>query len=99
MSTPGTPGTTYGCCCQPVSIFSGMTTAQLQALLLAAQGAYTDLLLGQKGVSFSYTQGDGARAVTYAATNTAQLLALIRQLQQALGMICHARRPARFIYR
>ncbi len=76
-----------------------MSTEQLQAALDAAQAAYVRLLMGGQGVSFSYTQGDGTRSVTYTATNPANVLALIRQLQQQLGIICRGRAPIRFWYR
>ncbi|WP_434107646.1 gpW family head-tail joining protein [Paraburkholderia caffeinilytica] len=81
------------------SIFAGMTAAQLQAALAAAQAAYVKLLAGGQGVSFSYTQGDGTRSVTYTAANPATLAALIRQLQQQLGIVCRGRAPIRLIYR
>lgn len=81
------------------SIFAGMTTAQLQAALAAAQAAYVKLLAGGQGVSFSYTQGDGTRSVIYTATNPANLAALIRQLQQQLGIVCRGRAPFWLAYR
>jgi hypothetical protein len=81
------------------SIFVGMTTVELQAALAAAQVAYIKLLAGGQGVSFSYTQGDGTRSVTYTAANPANLAALIRQLQQQLGIICRGRARIRFLYR
>jgi hypothetical protein len=80
-------------------IFQGMSTAQLQDALTKAQTAYIALSTGSQGESFSYTQGDGNKSVTYTRTNIAQLSALIRQLQQALGIVSHSRRPARFLYR
>ncbi|WP_442854862.1 gpW family head-tail joining protein [Burkholderia sp. Leaf177] len=49
-------------------------------------------------MSYSYAQGDGTKSVTYTASNMANLVALIRQLQQALEVICKARAPVRFIY-
>lgn len=81
------------------SIFAGMTTEQLQAALAAAQAAYVKLLAGGQGVSFSYTQGDGTRSVTYTATNPAYLAALILQLKQQLRIICRGRAPIRLVYR
>ncbi len=85
-------------CCPSVSIFDGMTRDQLAAALAAAQAAYLRLATGAQGVSFSYTQGDGTRSVTYSAASIANLSALIRQLQQALGIVCRARAPIRFMY-
>ncbi len=78
------------------SIFAGMSTAQLQKALTDAQQAYIDLSTGAKGESYSYTQGDGAKSVTFTRANIQQLTLLIRNLQQQLGIISRARRPARF---
>jgi hypothetical protein len=81
---------------QNTSLLAGMPTAKLQAALAEAQQAYLDLSTGAKGASYSYTQGDGAKSVTYTQTNIAQLTALIRQLQAQLGVISRTRRPVRF---
>ncbi|BDD90877.1 hypothetical protein PanNE5_03170 [Pandoraea sp. NE5] len=81
------------------SIFAGMSQTALQQALSNAQSALIELQTGAKGVTFSYTQGDGTRAVTYQQTDIAALTALIRQLQQELGIVCQARRPIRFVYR
>ena len=83
------------------SIFAGMSTAQLQTALSAAQQAYLDLSTGAKVVTASYTQGDGAKSVTYTAAQMPQLTALIRQLQAQLGLLPNrgARRPVRFVFR
>lgn len=78
------------------SLLAGMPTATLQASLAAAQQAYIELSSGTKGESYSYTQGDGARAVTYTKTNIPQLIALIRCLQLQLGIVSQGRRPIRF---
>ena len=77
------------------SVLAGMTSVQLQAALTAAQQAYTDLMTGQKGVTFSYSQGDGSRTVSYQPTDVAKLTAFIQMLQAQLGGFV-ARRPARF---
>ena len=74
------------------SIFAGMSTDQLQAALTAAQSAYTTLLTGGKIVTVSYTQGDGAKSVTYAKAQIGDLTMLIRQLQAQLGVISTPRR-------
>lgn len=68
------------------TIFAGMSRDQLQAALTTAQQAYIELATGAKGVSFSYSQGDGTRSVTYQPTDVAQLNQLILQLQSALGL-------------
>lgn len=78
------------------SLLAGMPNLALQKALAEAQQAYLDLSTGAKGVAYSYTQGDGARAVTYTQTNISQLVVLIRTLQQQLGIINRARRPMRF---
>lgn len=80
-------------------ILSGMTNDQLQQALTNAQQAYIALATGSKGESFSYSQGEGSRSVTYTRANLAQLSALIRQLQQQLGLICRTRRPVGFYFR
>jgi hypothetical protein len=80
------------------SIFAGMQQTALQLALINAQTALIQLQSGAKGVSFTYAQGDGTRSVTYTQTNIGDLTALIRQLQQQLGIIRHARRPVRFAY-
>lgn len=80
------------------SIFYGMTTAQLQAALASAQQAYIALSTGTKGVSFSYTQGDGTKSVTYAQTDTMRLVAMIDELKELLGIVRRSRRPMRFWY-
>jgi hypothetical protein len=69
-----------------------MSPEDLRAQLAAAQLAYIQLQTGAKGVSYSYTQGDGAKAVTYTAASPAGIMNLIRMLQAELGIICRARR-------
>ncbi|HCQ8415806.1 gpW family head-tail joining protein [Klebsiella michiganensis] len=73
-----------------------MSTEQLQAALSQAQQAYIDLSTGAKGISFSYTQGDGTRTVTYQQTSLGDLLALIQTIQAMLGV--SRRRPIRVRY-
>ncbi len=81
------------------SIFAGMTTAQLQTALANAQQAYLDLSTGAKVVTASYTQGDGAKSVTYTQAQLPVLTALIQQLQRQLGLVNGVRRPVRFVFR
>jgi len=81
------------------SIFAGMTKAQLQAALTAAQQAYLDLSLGAKAVTLSYAQGAGSKSVTYQQTSLPNLTALIKQMQMQLGLVRHARGPMRPVYR
>jgi hypothetical protein len=74
------------------SILAGMDTGALQAQLATMQQAYLDLFTGAKGESYSYTQGDGAKSVTYTRANIADLARAIRLVQAQLGTIPHARR-------
>lgn len=78
------------------SLLAGMQTSALQAALTKAQQAYIDLSTGAKGESFSYTQGDGAKAVTYTKANLPDLVALIKMLQAQLGIVAAPRRAMRF---
>lgn len=80
------------------SLLAGRSTVQLQADLAQLQQAYIDLSSGGKGESYSYTQGDGAKAVTYTRANLAQLAAAIQLVQSQLGIVCRARRPLQFYY-
>ena len=81
------------------SLLAGaLTPAQLQAALTTAQQAYLDLASGAKGVSFSYSQGDGTRSVSYQQTDIGQLTALIQLLQAQLGIVKRPRRALRFRY-
>ena len=79
----------------PGGALAGMTTLQLQAALINAQAAYAQLMAGGKVVSASYSQGDGSKSVSYTAADSGLLMGFILQIQQALGMIRHARRPLR----
>jgi len=79
-------------------LLAGMSRDQLQAMLTQAQGALIELQMGKKGVSFSYSQGDGTRSVTYQPTSVADVTALIMQLQRALGIGGGRRRRVRFRY-
>ncbi|MBO9647370.1 MAG: phage head-tail adapter protein [Variovorax sp.] len=81
------------------SLLAGRSTGQLQADLANAQQAYIDLMSGAKGESYSYTQGDGARSVTYTRANVADLASLIQLLQAQLGIVTRPRRPIAFRFR
>jgi hypothetical protein len=80
------------------SIFSGMSTCQLQQALANAQQAYLDLSSGAKAVTLSYAQGDGQKSVTYTVASIPNIVATIKELQAQLGIIRHARRPTMFRY-
>jgi hypothetical protein len=68
------------------SLLAGMDTGVLQANLASARQAYLDLSTGAKGESYSYTQGDGNKSVTYTRANLAQLQQMIMLLQRQLGI-------------
>ena len=74
------------------SILAGMDTTVLQTRLAAMQQAYLDISTGAKGESYSYSQGDGSKSVTYTKANIGQLTMAIRQVQAQLGIICAPRR-------
>ena len=78
------------------SLLAGMSDDQARAALAKAQAAYVDLATGSHGVSFSYTQGDGKRTVSYQQSSLADLLALIQLLQAYLGIVVRPRKPVRF---
>lgn len=79
------------------SLLAGsMTDEQLRDALKKAQQAYIDLTTGSRGVSFSYSQGDGTRSVSYQQSSLADLLALIQLLQAQLGIVARPRKPVRF---
>lgn len=65
---------------------SGVPKATLEQWLRESQQALHDLSTGAKGESFSYTQGDGAKSVTYTRTDIGALQAHINALLYALGM-------------
>lgn len=69
------------------SLLAGMDTTTLQQNLTEAQQAYINLSTGGQGETYSYTQGDGARAVTYTRANIGALVQLIKLLQAQLGII------------
>lgn len=74
------------------SLLAGMDTGRLQAQLATLQQAYLDLSTGTKGESYSYTQGDGAKSVTYTRANLPALMQAIRLVQAQLGIIATPRR-------
>lgn len=69
------------------SLLAGMDTSVLRSNLAAAQQAYLDLSTGAKGESYSYTQGDGSKSVTYTRANLPQLVAAIQLMQAQLGIV------------
>lgn len=80
------------------SILAGRDTAVMQADLARLQQAYIDVSAGGKIVTVSYTQGDGAKTVSYSQANLADLVAAIQLLQQQLGIVDRPRKPIRFVF-
>lgn len=81
------------------SLLAGaLTREQLTDALANAQQAYLELSTGAKGVSFSYSQGDGTRSVSYQQTDISQLTALIQLLQAQLGIVPRPRSALGFRY-
>lgn len=76
--------------------FTGVPRETLLQWLGTAQQALNDLNTGAKGESYSYTQGDGSKSVTYTRANLGQLQAYISELQYALGI--RRRRAIRAIF-
>lgn len=74
------------------SLLAGVQTSALQKMLASAQQAYADLMTGAKGESYSYTQGDGSKSVTYTKANLPDLAAFIQSLQAQLGIVHRPRR-------
>lgn len=64
---------------------------------LEAMTALHQLSTGQKGESYSYTQGDGSKSVTYTRANINDLRAWLAKLNAQLGMNS-GRRPMRVIF-
>lgn len=77
------------------SLLAGVQTSALQKALDNAQQAYIDLSTGAKGESYSYTQGDGSKAVTYTKTDLPALANLILSLKALLGKTPRPRRAMR----
>lgn len=79
------------------SILDGVDVSVLQARLAQMQLAYLDLTSGAKVQVASYTQGDGARQVTYTAANIADLtqaiLAVQTQIDRLTGVCVNRRAP------
>jgi hypothetical protein len=62
-----------------------------------AMTALHQLSIGGKGEAYSYTQGDGAKSVTYTRANINDLRAWVAKLNAQLGM-GSGRRPMRVIF-
>jgi hypothetical protein len=84
------------------SILDGMSLADLQARLSSLQKAYLDLSSGAKFVTASYTQGDGAKSVTYTQANIKDLTQIILMVQGQIASLSGQggtrRRPMRVFF-
>ncbi|AIN15189.1 gpW family head-tail joining protein [Yersinia pseudotuberculosis] len=72
------------------------TVSELKAILKSATSRMRDIAFGDKGISFSYAQGDGTRSVTYQTANIEDLRALIAEVNAKLGK--RTRSALRFRY-
>ncbi len=82
----------------PCGPFVGMTRDQLLALRAQVQQAYFDIMTGNKNVTLSYAQGDGAKSVTKQMTSIANVQAMLMMIATALGEPCGRRRPILPVY-
>lgn len=80
----------------------GISLADLQSQLTAAQTAYLQLMSGRRVVTLSYTQGSGSKSVTYQQSSAPNVLALIMSLQSAIakaqGQSTRVRAPMRAFF-
>jgi hypothetical protein len=81
------------------SILDGLDVGILQARLVSLQQAYLDLSSGARGETYSYTQGEGAKSVTYTRANlgdlTQAILVVQTQIDRVNGVRSHRRAPMR----
>lgn len=85
-------------CSTGTGLLAGMDDSVLRARLQQMQLDYLDLSSGRKVMSASYTQGDGAKSVTYTRATIGELAMAIRMAQQQLGIIPRARRAIRPVF-
>lgn len=76
--------------CQPVippqtGTFAGMTLTQLIATRAQLQAALVTLAAGGKPSAVAYGSGDGTKSVTFSRTSTAEIRAMIAELNALLG--------------
>lgn len=77
------------------SILDGIDVTALQTRLAAMQQAYLDLTTGGKVQVASYTQGDGAKSVSYTQANIADLVQAIIGVQTQIDTLSGGSRPNR----
>lgn len=80
------------------SLLAGMDQTALRQSLAQAQQIYIQLMSGAQGESYSYTQGDGTRSVTYTRANLADLSAAIQLMQAQLNIVDSPRRANRITF-
>lgn len=80
------------------SLLAGMDQTALRQSLANAQQIYIQLSTGAQGESYSYTQGDGTRSVTYTRANLAELAAAIQLMQAQLSIVDSPRRANRITF-
>lgn len=83
--------------CRPAELI-GVSDTTLQAWLAACQQAIQDLTVGGKVQTAAYTQGNGAKSVTYTRAELPALRARAQMLAKALGLV-ERRRPMRPYFR
>ena len=69
------------------SILDGVDIITLQARLVEMQAAYLDIVSGNKGESYSYTQGEGGRSVSFSRANIADLTQAIITVQYQIDLL------------
>jgi hypothetical protein len=71
---------------RPIGPLAGLPTAVLNCALAQAQKALIDVVSGVKPVQVEFQEGTGKRTVTYTQTDYGQLLVLIRDIKNGLGI-------------
>lgn len=75
-----------------------MDLVALRQSLADAQQVYLQLMSGNQGESYSYTQGDGTRSTTFTRANISDLTAAIQLMQAQLGIVDSPRRANRITF-
>lgn len=70
-----------------ISTLEGMSSKQLKEALVKAQKTYVDLMTGNRGIKFSYGQGNGLRTVKYEKLDPESLEQFIEILKKQLELI------------
>lgn len=79
--------------------YEGVDLATLQSLLTQYRTAYMEVQTGRRVEMAAYTQGDGARNVSYSKANAQELrmeiLAIQRAIDKLTGVCINRRAPLR----